>query len=224
MKKQKISVRGLANIGALLDRADTPAPAPLKSTENKLTRESIIDRTVERLVTSGDYSSQDAYAVAEARSRKLVTAAIRDAFNAGHAQALAQSNAVDVLLERQYASRTMHITPAIVASVMEQLGLSNMVLDMRLVGTVFERNALDFSVSDLGDRQIVDYTMAPIDGADTVAKMVADVGGTSYLPEVKRMVEVNAPTASYTLAAVKKPRAPRKPKTIKVIQTAEDDI
>lgn len=194
MKKQKISVRGLANIGALLDRADTPAPAPLKSTENKVTRESIIDRTVERLVTSGDYASQDAYAVAEARSRKLVTAAIRDAWQAAHAQALAQSNAVDVLLERQYASRTMHITPAIVASVMEQLGLSNMVLDMRLVGTVFERNALDFSVSDLGDRQIVDYTMAPIDGADTIV--------------AQHMAEVNKPVAP------KKPRAPRKPKTV----------
>lgn len=191
MKKQKISVRGLANIGALLDRADTPAPAPLKSTENKLTRESIIDRTVAKL---SSVTAESAVMPFDAWIRKVVTAAVRDAWQTAHAQALAQSNAVDVLLERQYASRTMHITPAIVASVMEQLGLSNMVLDMRLVGTVFERNALDFSVSDLGDRQIVDYTMAPIDGADTIV--------------AQHMAEVNKPVAP------KKPRAPRKPKTV----------
>lgn len=205
MKKQKMSVTGLANIGALLGRADTPAPAPLKSTTNKLTRESIIDRTVERLVTSGDYASQDAYAAADARARKLVTAAVRDAWQTSHAEALAQSNAVDVLLERQYAARTMHITPAIVASVMEQLGLSNMVLDMRLVGTVFERNALDFSVADLGDRQVVDYTMAPIEGADTIvvpeyAAALAVVGDDAVKAAVEEVVKV------------KKPRAPRKPK------------
>jgi len=215
MSKPKLSVRGLANIHVLLAKADQPAPEPAKPTT---TREAIIQRTVERLVTSADYSGQDAYASAESRARKLVTAAVRDAWEAGHLASLAQNAAVDAIVKQQYETRTSHAVPAVVASVMEHLGRDTFMLDLHMVASVFERNTLEFSVIEVDNKHVVDYTLvARDDAAPFVPPTLEDT--------IKRLegVEYSSARKAFGLPIPKKPRAPRKPKVAPETDALDDE-
>jgi hypothetical protein len=49
--------------------------------------------------------------------------------------------------------------PAVVAGVMEQLGLSSMTLDLAHLATVFERNQISYVFND--DTNVMEYTMRP---------------------------------------------------------------
>lgn len=163
MSKQQgnrgVSVKGLANIGALLNRTDlptTPAPAPKRE---RRTQDQIYERTIEKVLAA--MRGADASDVVPL-IQTYVKAAIRDSYNGGHADALDQNSAVEKLLEQQYEARTKMTLPAAVAGIMEQRGLSSMTLDLAHLATVFDRNRIDFSVSD-GD--VIEYRLLPIDEA-----------------------------------------------------------
>ena len=154
-----VSVNGLANIGKLLNRADLPgAPAPAPKRERRNAHE-IIDRTMEKISAAvGGQSTATQIGLV----REFVEAAVRDAYNVGHADALDQNSAVEKLLEKQYDARTKMTLPAAVAGVMEQRGLSSMTLDLAQLATVFDRQNIDFDVSE-GD--IINYRLIPRDEA-----------------------------------------------------------
>lgn len=221
MSKPKLSVRGLANIHVLLAKADQPAPEPAKPTT---TREAIVERTVERLVTSTDYSGQDAYASAEARTRKLVTAAVRDAWEAGHLASLAQNAAVDAIVKQQYETRTAHAVPAVVASVMEHLGRDTFMLDLHMVASVFERNTLEFAVIEVDNKHVVDYKLVARDDAEPFTPAPASTAAAKK-PRAPRKPKVAPETdALDDEAPTKKPRAPRKAKALPPVNVDPSDL
>lgn len=139
------SVKGLANIAALVlpvAVAAAPKPAPAKNTA-----EGIVAKTVE----AGGFSCGDA---------KLIGAAVREAMNLGHALAVNQNSMVEELLEKQYKARTDLTMPAVVAAVMEQLGMSEMLLDLDNVATVFTRCRLEQSLVDESvAKNYIDYKL-----------------------------------------------------------------
>jgi len=146
-----MSVKGLANIGALLDRSDAPkAPAVLPKRRDT---EQIYARTHEKIVASiqGNERCSASNLVGH-----YLKAALREAYNLGHADALDQNGAVEALLNKQYQARTELTTPAVVAAIMEQLGKETMTLDLAMFGTVFDRKKIDFSVSD---QDVIEYTL-----------------------------------------------------------------
>lgn len=143
MSKKGMSVRGLASIGALLERADAPAAAPVRPNGGK---EAIIEKTLEKMqsFTGGDLSG-------------IVTAAVREAFNLGHAAALDQNNEIERLINKRFDTKTQMAMPAICAAVMEQLGMTELLLNLDDVGTVFDRCAIDFESSN--DGSYITYTL-----------------------------------------------------------------
>jgi hypothetical protein len=147
-----MSVKGLANIGALLERGDLPkAPAPAPKRDRR-TADQIAGRTYEKLkaaMSDLPQAQQDLVIT-------YVKAGLRETYNVGHADALDQNGAVEALLEQQYDARTRLTTPAVVAAVMEQLGSTEMTLDLSMFATVFERKKIDFSVSD---QDVITYTL-----------------------------------------------------------------
>lgn len=153
-----VSVKGLAALGTLLNRADLPTTAPAPKRERR-NLDQIFERTNTKIVASIDGNERCS---ATAILGHYLKAALREAYNSGHADALDQNSAVEKLLEQQYEARTRMTLPAAVAGIMEQRGLSSMTLDLAHLATVFDRNRIDFDVAD-GD--IINYRLTPIDEA-----------------------------------------------------------
>jgi hypothetical protein len=154
------SVKGLANIAQLLNRGDLAAAKPAPKRERRDTND-IFDRTREKIEAAiplganldpKHWSLIDTY----------LKAGLRDAYNLGHADALDQNSQVERLLEKQYDARTKVTMPAVVAAVMEQMGLTSMTMDLALMATVFQRNQITYTVTD---ENVIEYMMRPV-GAD----------------------------------------------------------
>lgn len=139
MSNQKLSVSGLANIGKLLNRGELPKPVPVQKDVRK-SQDTIIEKTVNKLLAKVPSNMRDAW---RAEIIILVTAAVREAYNLGHADSLTQSAAVETLLDKQYRARTELTMPAVVAAVMEQLGMTTMTVDLEALATVFDRVRID---------------------------------------------------------------------------------
>lgn len=149
--KRKLSVTGLANIASLLTKADLePQPIHLPG-KPRATKESIVEKTYARLPAM---SADDLK-----RTNTLIEAAVREAYNLGHADAMVQSETVDALLKQQYDARTKLTMPAVVAAVMEHLGTSELVMHLPTVATVFDRNHIEYTVDDSGDW--IEYKLRP---------------------------------------------------------------
>jgi 2-hydroxychromene-2-carboxylate isomerase len=152
------SVKGLANIGALLGRGDLPQQPPREPKRERRTQEQIYERTMEKV--SASLSSMPTMAATHVNLiQNYVRAAVREAYNLGHADALEQNGAVEALLEQQYQARTKLTMPAVVAAVMEQQGLSSMTLDLAHMATVFKRNEIKYTITD---EDVIEYTMRPV--------------------------------------------------------------
>lgn len=155
---RSVSVKGLANIGALLNRTDLPTVQTAPKRERR-TRDEIAARTTEKILAALPLGAN-----LDPTHKQLIAtfiqAGVRDAYNGGHADAIDQNSAVEKLLEQQYDARTKMTLPAAVAWVMEGRGLSSMTLDLGHLATVFDRNHIDFDVSD-GD--IINYRLTPRD-------------------------------------------------------------
>lgn len=136
MSKKGMSVRGLANIGTLLNRADAPAAEPVQP---KGSKEAIIEKTLAKMqsFTGGDL-------------RAIVTAAVREGFNLGHAAALDQNNEIERLINKRFDAKTQMAMPAICAAVMEHLGMTELTLVLSDVATVFDRCRIEYEASDDG--------------------------------------------------------------------------
>ena len=150
------SIKGLANIAQLLNRADLPTtPSPAARRERR-TQDDIFKRTMEKIgaATAPDLTASQAFMV-----KNYVQAAFREVYNLGHADALDQNNAVEELLEKQYDARTKVTMPAVAAAVMEQHGLSSMTLDLALMSTVFQRTQIDYVVTE---QDVIEYTLRPV--------------------------------------------------------------
>jgi hypothetical protein len=144
-----MSVNGLANIGAFMSRVPTANvdPAPPKSSQ-----EAIVTKTVGALTPHAKITS-DAIS-------KVVAAAVREAFNLGHATALAQNDMVEALLKKQYDARTQLTLPAAVAAIMEQTGMDELILDLTAVSTVFDRCKIDMAVNPVDDKgDLIEYKL-----------------------------------------------------------------
>ena len=149
------SVKGLANIAQLLNRGDL-AVAPAAPKRERRDANDITVRTAEKLHAAVGHIASDSQMVL---IQGYVKAAVRDAYNLGHADALDQNSQVERLLEKQYQKRTEVTMPAVVAGVMEQMALTSMTLDLAHLATVFERNQITYTVSD---EDVIEYTMRPV--------------------------------------------------------------
>lgn len=150
--KRKLSVTGLANIASLLTKADLePQPVRVPG-KPRATQTTIAQKTIDALPirAQGDDPSIG----------RIVVAAVREAYNLGHADAMVQSETVDALLKQQYDARTKLTMPAVVAAVMEHLGTSELVMHLPTVATVFDRNRIEYAVDDSGEW--INYTMRPV--------------------------------------------------------------
>jgi len=156
--KRPVRVKGLANIGALINRADLPqAPTPAARRERR-DLDQIFERTNAKIVASIEGNERCS---ATAILGHYLLAAIREAYNTGHADALDQNSAVDDLLEKQYEARTRLTMPTVVAAVMEQHGMSELTLDLTKVATVFERVKVDYTITE---QETAEYTLHHIEG------------------------------------------------------------
>ena len=140
---QKVSVTGLQNIGKLMERNSAAIAKPAEKPTEYAKRQAIVKKTVE----AAGFSCGDA---------RFIDAAVREAYNAGHADAFAQSQAVDALLDKQYKARTNLTMPAVVAAVMEQTGMGALLLDLDDVATVFDRCQIDYSVQN----NVIEYSLS----------------------------------------------------------------
>jgi hypothetical protein len=156
------SVKGLANIAQLLNRGDL-AVAPAAPKRERRSCIDIETKTNEKIVAAVGLQSErphtDAATAQIALLANYVRAAVRDAYNLGHADALDQNSQVERLLEKQYQKRTEVTMPAVVAGIMEQLGMSAMTLDLAHLATVFDRNQISYVFND--DTNVMEYTMRP---------------------------------------------------------------
>jgi hypothetical protein len=148
------SVKGLANIAQLLNQGGVLAAAAPAPKRERRTADQIAGRTYEKLkaaMSNLPQSQQDMVI-------SYVKAGLRESYNVGHADALDQNSEVERLLDKQYQKRTEVTMPAVVAGVMEQLGLSSMVLDLALMATVFDRHKITYTLSD---ENVIEYTVRP---------------------------------------------------------------
>jgi hypothetical protein len=146
-----MSVNGLANIGAFMSRVPTANvdPAPPKSSQ-----EAIVAKTVDNVREA--YSKPGAGITIE----RCVAAAVREAFNLGHAAALAQNDMVEQLLKKQYDARTQLTLPAALAAIMEQIGMDELILDLTAVSTVFDRCKIDMAVNPVDEQgDLIEYKL-----------------------------------------------------------------
>lgn len=160
MNQNKHSVKGLANIGALISRTDLPThTAP---TRERRDINGIFNRTNEKMQAAAPIGQ-----VLTVTQRNLMAtylnAALREAHSLGHAEALEQNSEVERLLEKQYEARTKVTMPAVVAAVMEQSGLASMTMDLALMATVFQRQKIEYTLD--AETNVISYQVRPV-GAD----------------------------------------------------------
>lgn len=148
-QKKGLSVKGLANIGTILDRGELPVMEAPKA-DKPMTPLAIAQRA---------WAATQHGTHIELRKDGFF-AAVQDAYQQGRSEGLAQSGHMEKLLNEQYASRISGLVPAVVAAVMEQIGMTELVLDMDAVKTVFNRCAIDYtgSIGVAGD--FVTYKLA----------------------------------------------------------------
>jgi hypothetical protein len=153
------SVKGLENIASLIvPVAAAAAPEDLKKPKH-LNTEVIINKTMNNLKQFVNGSATD-LTIVDAHNRKIVTAAVREALNLGHALAVGQNDMVEKLLEQQYKARTDLTVPVVVAAVMEQLGMTELLLDLGNLSTVFTRCRLEQSMVDESvAKDYIDYRL-----------------------------------------------------------------
>lgn len=161
---QKKSVKGLANIAALLNRTDIPVHQPAPNSKRR-DLNGIFNHTREKVEAAAGVAPDgrpqtDAFKSQRELMKTYINAGIRDAYNLGHAEALEQNNQVEKLLENQYAVRTRVTTPAVVCAVMEQLGTESMTLDLGRMATVFDRLDIQYTLD--ADTDIMTYTVRPV--------------------------------------------------------------
>lgn len=158
MKKPK-HVNGLANIGLLVAGA-TMRNAPKQ--DERDVKDKIVQKTLSALAARAggiDHGFD-----------KAVTAAVREAFNAGHANALEQNSMVEELLKKQYSARTELTLPVAAMAIMEQVGLPSILLDLDAVATVSSRCRVELaSMEDADDKMHMRFTLRTLadDGAAT---------------------------------------------------------
>lgn len=154
-----ISVSGLANIGKLMEKV----PQVRVNTEPpKGTKEAIVAKTVKGMPNHLDPFNKNTVD----RVTELVAAAVREGYNLGHAHGIAQAEAVEALVSKKFDEKARLTMPAVVAAVMEHLGMTDLALDLNDVATVFARTRIDYTV--VGDEGVIAYTLrhnADDDGA-----------------------------------------------------------
>lgn len=158
MSQKKISGKGLHSIASVLGRGEAPQPAPVRE---KRDVNGIFHHTREKITAAlplGAMGSMDPSHTTLIETYLL--AGLREAYNLGHAEALAQGSEVDKMLDKQYEARTALLTPTVVCAVMEQSGLSSMTLDLARMATVFERMDIQYTLD--ADTNIMVYTMRPV--------------------------------------------------------------
>lgn len=160
---QKISVNGLANIGQLIARNPDAAKVepPKSELQKKVDRAAIVDKTLGNLHGGAAGSANQAMKV-ETHNLAVLQAAVRDAYNLGHKDALDQNGAVEAMLDQQYKDRTALTLPAAMAAFMEQCGLTSLLLDLPAVATVFSRVRLVtviHNTEDPDDAGVIEYTL-----------------------------------------------------------------
>lgn len=160
MDKTK-SVKGLENISQLLSRNPQAAAVepPKSAAQKKQDQNRIVMKTISNLKHIGIGDSAGTIMNIDAHNHGMLVAAVREAYDLGHRDTLDQNNAVEVLLNRQYEERTKLTTPAVVAAVMEQMGMSSMLLDLALVATVFKRCAIEYTVTGEPGAEIIEYRL-----------------------------------------------------------------
>lgn len=142
---QKVSVTGLQNIGKLMERN---AAAIAKPAEKVDVLRAIVDKTIPGIMdmSRAHRNVNDADTTRKSIEARIA-AAVREAFNAGHGEAFAQSQVVDAMLDKQYKARTNLTMPAVVAAVMEQTGMHKLSMTLEGVATVFDRCKIEYHVA-----------------------------------------------------------------------------
>ncbi len=157
MGKNRNRVKGLANIGALISRAPEAIAPPAEPKGHGITLDGIFDKTIGNMLVMAPPTAREAF---KPEVSRILKAALREAFNLGHAAAVGQNNMVDELLAKQYDARTSLTMPAVVAAVMEQTGMDTLVLDLDAVGTVFTRCRLEHdTLADVGHPSTLEYRL-----------------------------------------------------------------
>lgn len=153
---KKNSVKGLANIAILMNQAGVLPTALAAPKRERRDTNDIFNRTVGKLAAAVGLNVNPAQTEL---MQTFLKAGLRDAYNLGHADALDQNSEVERMLEKQYQTRTQVTMPAVVAAVMEQLGLTSMTLDLALMATVFDRTKITYIVSE---ENVISYDMRPV--------------------------------------------------------------
>jgi uncharacterized protein (DUF1778 family) len=169
-KKFKHSVSGLANIAALLNKAEFEARPEGKPTQ---TQASIVDKTRLAITYTNAVTAPDLQKLHE-QNRRAIEAGIREAYNLGHADATALNAVVLELTERQYEDRTRFGMPAVMAAVMEQTGENIMLLELGAAATVFQRNRIDFTVDERAGSMVAEFVLHALDDTDDLAALKVD--------------------------------------------------
>lgn len=152
--KQK-SIKGLAGLATLLNRADLDMQRQAPAKRERRDTQAVYDRTVGKIAAA---IGLNVNAAQQEMMCNYLKAGLREAYNLGHADALEQNSQVERLLEQQYEARTRVTMPAVVAAVMEQTGMSKLTIDLDKVGTVFQRNRIEHTLSDAN---VIEYTLHP---------------------------------------------------------------
>jgi len=154
MKKKEVSVKGLANIGKLLDRGvvlTSEAPKADKLDTLGAIAEKTSHKVFGVMQTSGKHRAV----------HHCVEAGVREAHKLGQVEAVKQSEIVEKMLNEQYEGRTSALLPAVAAVIMEQLGMTDMTLDLDAIETVFERCTIDYELNHGGPAgNFISYTLS----------------------------------------------------------------
>lgn len=156
-----LRVKGLAGIAALLAQAPATASLEKSQVQVKIDQRAIVEKTLENLKCFVNGSAGE-MPVVQAHNERVLKAAVREAYNLGHGDALDQNGMADALLEEKYGERMKLTIPVAVASIMEHVGLSTLVLDVNALSTVFERCNLDFVAHEIDEdnkRDWIEYTL-----------------------------------------------------------------
>lgn len=145
------SVKGLENLKSLVlpvMLAQKVAPAEQPKREGA---DAIIAKTVAKLA-EGTAASPKYLA-------PIIAAMVREAVNLGHAMAVGQNDMIEDLLAKQYKARTDLTMPVVIAAVMEQLGMQEMMIDLDTLATVFSRCRIEQNMLESDDHNAIIYKL-----------------------------------------------------------------